>query len=419
MPVLSGAEVEKRENEIRTFIEEHMVDGEDYGPGFPGSKKRTLLNPGADKLLTFFGLQYNPRLVDKVQDWNGPLFYYRYRAEIMRDGVFIAAAEGSCNTRESKYRWRQAPRVCPLCGKTEALKKSKKEGEGWYCWAKLEGCGATFREDDPGITEQVVGRVENPDVFDQINTVEKMAQKRAKVAGVIIATATSNFFTQDAEDTPGYDNRPSTNDSSTGEDVANSLERDRPATKTSQNRAPARNPNNATKGAEKASGMAGTPRDGGAAKKPTTGTEGAKKEPPGDKVQTTKHPPRPWTPGYLRNRLNEVVDRSANATVEMDPLRGRVIDKGKVIEREGCTPATVFGYLVGPTDPAAMNVGQLIALDRWLDVRYGDDGTATIQGDTLEECKRIEYEVELIEQREHEEGIGAMEDYENSQVGDR
>lgn len=35
--------------------------------------------------------------------------------------------------------------ACPKCKKS--LRKSKDEGQGWYCWAKQGGCGATFGED--------------------------------------------------------------------------------------------------------------------------------------------------------------------------------------------------------------------------------------------------------------------------------
>ena len=46
-------------------------------------------------------------------------------------------------------------------------------------------------------------RVPNPDVADLVNTIQKMAQKRALVAATLIATSASEFFTQDVEDTSG------------------------------------------------------------------------------------------------------------------------------------------------------------------------------------------------------------------------
>jgi len=43
-------------------------------------------------------------------------------------------------------------------------------------------------------------RIPNPDVADAVNTVQKMAQKRALVAAVLIVTNCSDAFTQDLED---------------------------------------------------------------------------------------------------------------------------------------------------------------------------------------------------------------------------
>ncbi len=50
------------------------------------------------------------------------------------------------------------------------------------------------------IVNQQTGRVLNPDVADQANTILKMACKRALVAAVLVATNASELFTQDVED---------------------------------------------------------------------------------------------------------------------------------------------------------------------------------------------------------------------------
>jgi hypothetical protein len=44
--------------------------------------------------------------------------------------------------------------------------------------------------------------VENPDILDTVNTVLKMAKKRAKIDAVIGVTRSSGLFTQDMEDLP-------------------------------------------------------------------------------------------------------------------------------------------------------------------------------------------------------------------------
>jgi hydroxymethylpyrimidine/phosphomethylpyrimidine kinase len=50
------------------------------------------------------------------------------------------------------------------------------------------------------IANQKTGLIPNSEIFDQINTIQKMAQKRSLVGAVLIATGASKFFTQDLED---------------------------------------------------------------------------------------------------------------------------------------------------------------------------------------------------------------------------
>lgn len=47
-------------------------------------------------------------------------------------------------------------------------------------------------------------RVANPDVIGLKNTIQKMAQKRAFVGAILIATGASQFYTQDVEDMPEF-----------------------------------------------------------------------------------------------------------------------------------------------------------------------------------------------------------------------
>jgi hypothetical protein len=113
--------------------------------------------------------------------------------------LLIAESDGSCNSFESKYRWRKADRVCPVCG-AAAILKSKFDDGGWFCFKKKDGCGANFTAGDPEIERQQVGRIPNPDVCDLVNTIQKMAQKRAFVGATLLAVNASEFFTQDIED---------------------------------------------------------------------------------------------------------------------------------------------------------------------------------------------------------------------------
>lgn len=187
---------------IQTAMKQVMRDGTHFGK-IPGcGDKPSLFKPGAEQLGVLFRLiaQFD---VDVRPFENGHREYAVTCKLTNPQGVLLGQGVGSCSTLESKYRWRNAERECPSCGKN-AIFKSKKEGEGFYCWAKKGGCGATFCADDVRITAQSVGRVENPDIADVYNTVLKIAKKRAHVDAMLTTTAASDCFTQDIEDMPDY-----------------------------------------------------------------------------------------------------------------------------------------------------------------------------------------------------------------------
>lgn len=183
-----------------------MKVDEDYGviPGTGG--KPTLLKPGAEKLAMMFRLA--PEF-DVEEERDGDHRTYRTTCRMVHIGTgrLFSRAVGSCSTRESKYAWRKAGRRCPKCG-AEAIIKGKAEyGGGYLCFGKKGGCGAKFADNDPAITSQTEGRVENPDLPDTWNTVLKMSNKRALVAATLLATGASCIFTQDIEDTRDDDVR--------------------------------------------------------------------------------------------------------------------------------------------------------------------------------------------------------------------
>lgn len=195
----------------KDLIDGIMKPNVDYGI-IPGTSKNTLLKAGAEKATSFFGL--SPRFRDAVvvEDFTGkdhdgePFFFYRRTCELWRGDYIVASVDGSCNSFEKKYRYRGGERVCPECGKP-TIKKSKyppktdPKGEpGFYCFAKIGGCGLEFGAHDPTIVNQELGQVKNPDVADLANTILKMADKRALVAATLIATGLSEYFTQDVED---------------------------------------------------------------------------------------------------------------------------------------------------------------------------------------------------------------------------
>jgi ribosomal protein L37AE/L43A len=209
MPVMSIDKALERRKAIVQATQQLMQEGVDYGK-IPGSgDKPALLQPGADKLCNLFGLVIKYEVTKCEEDWIGanhegvPFFFYELKGRAYRqigDAEYLMGEGlGSCNSWESKYKYRRAERSCPQCGKAN-IRKSR-DG-GWFCWLKTDGCGANFAAGDPRIEGQEAGRRINPDMADVVNTVLKMAQKRAKVSTTINATSASEFFTQDVEDNP-------------------------------------------------------------------------------------------------------------------------------------------------------------------------------------------------------------------------
>ncbi|HEV7890858.1 MAG TPA: hypothetical protein VGP08_09475 [Pyrinomonadaceae bacterium] len=205
MPAMSIESAVERYNAVTEFVSRVLRNDVDYGV-IPGTDKRTLLKPGAEKLTTFFGLSTRFQLLERMEDWTGeqhggePFFYYLYRCRLFRGDVLIAEGDASCNSRETKYRWREAQRLCPACGQSAIIKGREEFGGGWLCFKKKGGCGAKFPDGDQTIESQQTGRVFNPDIADQVNTIQKMSQKRSLVGAVLLAVNASEFFTQDIED---------------------------------------------------------------------------------------------------------------------------------------------------------------------------------------------------------------------------
>jgi predicted RNA-binding Zn-ribbon protein involved in translation (DUF1610 family) len=218
-PIMKIEEAIQRRQMIIEVVRTLMEKDEDYGT-IPGTQKPSLLLPGAQKLDNLFGLRPMYEVVTEELDWMGerhggePFFHYTVRCRLLRGDFEMGEALGECNSFESKYRWRKAERLCPECGK-ETIRRSKKRqdgsgGDGWYCWSKIGGCGAQFKDGTApanAINSQENGRVPNPDIFDQVNTILKMAEKRAHLSATRDTTAAGQF-TVDLEMSPPREDAP-------------------------------------------------------------------------------------------------------------------------------------------------------------------------------------------------------------------
>lgn len=203
-PVMDLETAVRRLKVFQDFVRTYLKEGEDYGT-IPGTQKPTLFKSGADKLCEIYALEDKYIVRQRIERWelDPPLFDYEVVCTLYRKGTNMSVCEGigSCNSYESKYRWREQQRICPQCNKDTIIKSKKEWGGGWKCWVKKGGCNAKFAEDDQRIVNQTVGRIPNPDIADTKNTILKMSKKRAKIDATIAATRSAGIFTQDIEET--------------------------------------------------------------------------------------------------------------------------------------------------------------------------------------------------------------------------
>lgn len=149
LPIAAPAELIKAQNAMRALIKEALQEGDEPGTGdygvFPGTKKKALYKPGAEKIALGMGCYYGPpRIVErevnhnhaneysyrKVTEWktvNGQrkpakveemvgtsqgLYRYVIAVDVINraTGDVIGQGIGSCSSMESKYISR--PRDC-------------------------------------------------------------------------------------------------------------------------------------------------------------------------------------------------------------------------------------------------------------------------------------------------------------------
>ena len=163
------------------FTKQVMKSGIDYGV-IPGTgQKPTLFKPGAEKLTTLFKLSPSFLPLQSITDFDKGFFYFQYQCDLRdQQGNLVGSGIGSCNSKEKKYRYRNIyENKATEAEKAAAVRVDEKTGKyGPY----------------------KVYVIENTEPFDQVNTFDKMAQKRALVAATLIAANASEFFTQDIED---------------------------------------------------------------------------------------------------------------------------------------------------------------------------------------------------------------------------
>jgi len=151
------------------LVMEALEEGVDYGqiPGVPG---KGLWDPGASTIMNAF--ETRPRHNVLYHEENDKLISWALEAEIIHraSGVVVGAGVGACSTREPKYKYRwvekaEAHRLGYADPEIENMKTKK--GKRWT------DAGQVYQVDEY--------RVENPEYGEQVNTIFKMAAKRAEV----------------------------------------------------------------------------------------------------------------------------------------------------------------------------------------------------------------------------------------------
>ena len=142
---LTVEEAQEFNANMSRFVETVLVAGTDYGI-IPRCSKPSLLKPGAEKVLHYLGLVARTVVTSRMEDFNDSGFFsYECRVTILDgNGAVKAEGFGCCSTKEPKY---------------------------------IKSSG-----------------------FASMNTVLKMAKKRALVDAVLNVACLSGFFTQDLED---------------------------------------------------------------------------------------------------------------------------------------------------------------------------------------------------------------------------
>jgi len=159
--------------QMQAVVQKTLKNGQDYGE-IPGTNKPTLLKPGGEKICMLFGLNPEYEFLQTTEDYEKEFFSYNIKCTLCRNGQAVAQGVGSCNSKEKKYRFMNVD---------------------------------TIPENYIGFQEEVTDKygrtrykINNTDICSLVNTILKMAKKRAFIDAVLQVASLSEVFTQDLED---------------------------------------------------------------------------------------------------------------------------------------------------------------------------------------------------------------------------
>lgn len=159
--------------QMQNVVQKTLKEGHDFGE-VPGTSKPTLLKPGGEKICMLFGLNPEYEFLQTTEDYDKEFFSYNIRCTLFRNGQPVAQGVGSCNSKEKKYRFINVDEIPEnYVGQSEQF---------------TDKCGRTKY------------KINNPDICSLVNTILKMAKKRAFIDAVLQVASLSEVFTQDIED---------------------------------------------------------------------------------------------------------------------------------------------------------------------------------------------------------------------------
>ncbi len=170
---IKAVDLLRRHKDVEWLLANIMQKELHYGI-IPGSKKYSLLKAGSELLLPRFGLGCFPVIQDLSSDTEVK-FMVEAKGIHIATGTHVGSGVGICSSNEEKYKWRRAASNKEF-ENTPPESRRVKYGKDWT-------------------TNQVR---QSPD--DIMNTILKMAKKRAQIDLTLTCTAASSFFTQDVED---------------------------------------------------------------------------------------------------------------------------------------------------------------------------------------------------------------------------
>lgn len=162
--------------QFQQMVNSTLSNNQDYGV-IPGTQKPTLLKPGAEKILMLLGLSSEYNVIEKVEDWDKGIFAYTIKCQLYKGTQLITEGIGSCNSKEDKYRYRWVYEKDVPSQYDKAILKKNNYGKF---------------------------RIDNDEIFSVVNTILKMAKKRAQVDATLTVASLSDVFTQDIEDMRTY-----------------------------------------------------------------------------------------------------------------------------------------------------------------------------------------------------------------------